>query len=47
VLFAVTVPLRLAAAFLALRIHEPAAAGVGALLAEVRPASREPRRAAG
>jgi MFS family permease len=48
VLFAVTVPLRLAAAFLALRIHEPAAARIGALLAEVRPASpREPRRAAG
>lgn len=48
VLFAVTVPLRFAAAFLALRIHEPAAAGIGALLAEVRPApTREPRRAAG
>jgi MFS family permease len=48
VLFAVTVPLRLGAAFLALRIREPAAAGVGALLAEVRPAAvLERRRAAG
>jgi MFS family permease len=48
VLFAVTVPLRLAAAFLALRIHEPAAARVGALLAEVRPiVAGERRRAAG
>ena len=48
VLFAVTVPLRLAAAFLALRIHEPAAAPLGALLAEVRPsAAPERRRAAG
>jgi MFS family permease len=47
-LFAVSVPLRLGAAFFALRIHEPAAAKVGALLAEVRPTvSREPRRAAG
>jgi MFS family permease len=48
VLFAVTVPLRLAAAFLALRIQEPAAARVSALLAEMRPApASEPRRAAG
>ena len=47
VLFAVTVPLRLAAAFLALRIQEPAAARVGAWLEEARPnAAPEPRRAA-
>ena len=48
VLFALTVPLRLAAAFLALRIHEPAAARLGARLVQVRPnAAPEPRRAAG
>ncbi|HVU53003.1 MAG TPA: MFS transporter [Polyangia bacterium] len=48
VLFAVTVPLRLGAAFLALRIQEPAAARVGALFAERRPApASEPRRALG
>jgi MFS family permease len=49
VLFAVSAVLRLGAAFVALRIHEPAAAGVSALFAEVRrrPAPVEPRRAAG